>query len=55
MISDNPAPNSAILLISCPDRVGIVASVTEFIYRHNGNIIDLEQHVGVQEKYFLCV
>lgn len=52
MISDKPVPNSAILLISCPDRVGIVASVTEFIFRHNGNVIDLEQHVGVQEKYF---
>ena len=52
MTSENQTPNSAILLISCPDRVGIVASVTEFIFRHNGNIIDLEQHVGVQEKFF---
>lgn len=52
MSSDNSAPNSAILLISCPDRVGIVASVTEFIYRNNGNIIELEQHVGVQERHF---
>ena len=52
MTSENSAPHSAILLISCPDRVGIVASVTEFIYRHNGNIIDLEQHVGVKEGHF---
>lgn len=52
MSSENATPNSAILLISCPDKVGIVASVTEFIYRYNGNIIELEQHVGVQERFF---
>ena len=30
--------DSAILLIHCPDTKGIVASVTEFIYKNNGNI-----------------
>ena len=30
---------SAILLISCPDRKGIVATVADFVYRHNGNIL----------------
>ncbi len=33
------------MLISCPDQRGIVAAVTEFIARHNGNIVDLQQHV----------
>jgi formyltetrahydrofolate deformylase len=33
-----------ILLISCPDRPGIVAAVSEFIFAHNGNIIESEQH-----------
>ncbi len=28
---------SAILLISCPDRTGLVAAITEFIFRNNGN------------------
>jgi len=37
--------DSAILLISCPDRQGLVATVTQFIARHNGNILDLAQHV----------
>jgi formyltetrahydrofolate deformylase len=50
--SSNLDTNSATLLISCPDKVGIVASVTEFIYRNNGNIFELEQHVGVRERYF---
>jgi formyltetrahydrofolate deformylase len=36
--------NTAILLIHCPDRKGIVASVAEFLYRHNGNILHADQH-----------
>lgn len=37
-------PN-AILLISCPDRRGLIAAVTDFIFRNNGNIEDVDQHV----------
>ena len=43
---------SAILLICCPDRKGIVASVTDFIYTNGGNILDLEQHVDVPDNIF---
>jgi formyltetrahydrofolate deformylase len=43
---------SAILLISCPDRMGINAAVTRFILEHRGNIIDLDQHVDQQENVF---
>ncbi len=43
---------SAILLISCPDRQGIVCAVTDFLMRHNGNIIDLEQHTDGEEQVF---
>ncbi|MDH3526022.1 MAG: formyltetrahydrofolate deformylase [Gammaproteobacteria bacterium] len=43
---------SAILLISCPDQKGLVSSVTEFIFCHGGNIIDLEQHVDIDESHF---
>ncbi|MBM4152278.1 MAG: formyltetrahydrofolate deformylase, partial [Kiritimatiellaceae bacterium] len=43
---------SAILLIACPDRQGIVCAVTDFLMRHNGNIIDLEQHTDGEEKVF---
>ncbi len=32
------------LLVSCPDRPGIVASVTTFVAEHGGNIVDLQQH-----------
>jgi formyltetrahydrofolate deformylase len=51
------APNehsahSAVLLIACPDRKGLVATITEFIYTNNGNIIHLDQHVDAQHKIF---
>jgi formyltetrahydrofolate deformylase len=44
--------NAAILLISCPDQRGLVSIVTEFLFRHGGNIIDLEQHVDTDERHF---
>ncbi len=48
----NHTQNAAIVLIACPDRQGLVNSVTEFIAKYNGNIIDLEQHVDQHEKMF---
>jgi formyltetrahydrofolate deformylase len=35
---------TAVLLIKCPDRPGIVAAISSFLYRHGANIIDLDQH-----------
>jgi formyltetrahydrofolate deformylase len=43
---------SAILLIHCSDRKGLVLSVTEFIHTYGGNIIYLDQHVDYQNKVF---
>jgi formyltetrahydrofolate deformylase len=47
-----PGPDSAILLIHCPDQKGLVAAVTSFIAKHRGNIIYLDQHVDPQKKIF---
>jgi len=44
--------NTAILLIHCPDKPGILAAVTEFINQHKGNIIYLDQYVNRAEKIF---
>ena len=44
--------NTAVLLIHCPDRPGILAVVTEFINQHKGNILYLDQYVNRQEKVF---
>lgn len=35
---------TARLLISCPDRPGIVSAVTTFLYHHGANITELDQH-----------
>ena len=36
--------NTAILLIDCPDRKGIVAAVANFLYQHGANILHADQH-----------
>src|SRR5690606_1935000 len=47
-----PAEPSAILLISCPDQRGPVATVTALLYRNGGNVLHLDQHVDAQENVF---
>jgi formyltetrahydrofolate deformylase len=36
--------NSAVLLIDCPDRKGLVAAVSSLLYRHGANITHADQH-----------
>jgi formyltetrahydrofolate deformylase len=36
--------NTAILLINCPDRKGLVAKVSGILYEHGANIIHADQH-----------
>ncbi len=48
----NTADRSLILLISCADRPGIVAAVSNFIFKYRGNVIDLEQHVDAENNVF---
>ncbi|WP_457567459.1 formyltetrahydrofolate deformylase [Desulfurobacterium sp.] len=43
---------TATLLISCPDRKGILAEVTGFIARNDGNIIHADQHIDFQKHIF---
>jgi formyltetrahydrofolate deformylase len=35
---------TARLLVTCPDRPGIVSAVTTFLYHHGANITELDQH-----------
>ncbi|MDR1381655.1 MAG: formyltetrahydrofolate deformylase [Tannerella sp.] len=44
--------NTAILLLHCPDRAGIVTDITNFISINSGNIIYLDQHVDHVENIF---
>jgi len=44
---------TAVLLISCPDRKGIVASVSDFIFRHSGNILHADEHADSESGLFV--
>jgi formyltetrahydrofolate deformylase len=44
---------SAILLISCPDAKGEVATIADFVYRHGGNILHADEHGDQQSGLFL--
>ena len=44
--------DSVILLIHCPDRRGLIAAVTEFITKNQGNIIYLDQYVDPIKNIF---
>jgi formyltetrahydrofolate deformylase len=47
---------SAILLVHCPDREGIVLAVTSFISTNGGNVIYLDQHVDTgQNRFFMRI
>lgn len=47
---------TAIIRIHCPDQRGIVARVTDFIHRNNGNIVALDQHTDRDEgRFFMRV
>ncbi len=48
-----PKP-TAILLVSCPDQRGIVAALSTFITKHNGNIIALDQYVDTEDGVFFA-
>jgi formyltetrahydrofolate deformylase len=45
--------NSAILLTSCPDQKGIVATLSDFVFRHNGNILHADEHADETSNLFL--
>ena len=51
MMSDT-TKNSAILLIHCPDKPGIVVAITDFIHSNGGNILYLDQHVDSERGVF---
>ena len=42
----------ATLLVTCPDRSGLVAALSDFVFRNGGNIIDLDQHTDAESGTF---
>lgn len=51
----NMTNQTARLLVTCPDQPGIVAAITNFLYTHGVNIIDLDQHSSPTDdgSYFM--
>jgi formyltetrahydrofolate deformylase len=45
--------NTAILLVTCPDRRGLVATISDFVFRHNGNILHVDEHADEESNLFL--
>ncbi|MCD6376821.1 MAG: formyltetrahydrofolate deformylase [Caldisericaceae bacterium] len=43
---------TAVLLLTCPDRVGLISRISHFIFERQGNIIDLDEHVDQEQQLF---
>ncbi|MFZ6034164.1 MULTISPECIES: formyltetrahydrofolate deformylase [Melioribacter] len=44
--------SSATLILSCEDRKGLVAKISQFLFQRDANIIDLDEHVDKNAKMF---
>jgi len=43
---------TATLLVTCRDRTGLVAALSDFVFRHDGNILDADQHAESESGEF---
>ena len=48
----SPESERATLLVSCPDRRGIVAALAQVLYGHGANIFDSDQHTDTVAAQF---
>jgi formyltetrahydrofolate deformylase len=44
--------STAILLVQAPDAKGLVAGISDFVYRHDGNVVDADQHTDTAAGQF---
>jgi formyltetrahydrofolate deformylase len=47
------SPETATLLVSCPDRRGIVAALAQVLHGHGANILDSDQHTDSEAGEFV--
>ncbi len=47
--------NTITLLVSCPDKPGIVAAISRFIFEHSGNIVQSDQHSTPDNTFFMRI
>lgn len=44
--------DDATILVSCPDRPGLVAALAQLLYGHGANILDAHQHADLSAGKF---
>lgn len=44
--------STATLCVSCMDRTGLVAALSDFVFRHDGNIVHADQHTDLDTQRF---
>jgi len=47
-------PETATLLVTCPDQKGLVSGISNFIFRNGGNILQSDQYTDVEAGIFLA-
>jgi formyltetrahydrofolate deformylase len=47
---DGDSSGSAVLLLSCEDRTGLISRISHFVFERGGNIVDLDEHAD--GRYF---
>lgn len=40
------------LVISCPDKVGIVAAVSQFVAQRSGSLVESNHHTDIEQRWF---
>ena len=43
-------PETATLLVTCPDQKGLVSGISSFISRNGGNIVQSDQYTDVEPE-----
>ncbi len=47
-------PETATLLVTCPDQKGLVSGISDFIFRNGGNILQSDQYTDLEAGVFLA-
>ncbi len=55
IVNETPTEGTARLLVQCPDRPGIIAGVSQFLFRHGANIVQADEYAsgGADPRFFL--
>lgn len=51
-MTTNGGPDTLTLVISCPDRVGVVAAVSQFVAERGGSLVESNHHTDLEQEWF---